>query len=413
MKKIRWIGLSLFMGFQLLCLGQSKNIDRKSGTIVEKISSKILNENREVFIHLPESYNQNGEEGYPVVILLDGEVLMQTLQLVHSFYSGGFMPEMVLVGIVNSNNRTKDLTPSEVKMKYGMPYNESSGGANQFTAFIAEELIPHVEKNYRISSHRTLIGHSYGGLFAINVLLNHSELFRNYVAIDPSLDWDNQKLVKNLRERISDIDLTEKSLYMSLGGQLHMQNSSITLENVMNDTSDFTLFARSNLEFSNILKESSNHGLNVSWEYLPEELHGTIAFQSIKNGLIKSFSWFQMENTDKFNSPQTSIKDLKEIIEYRAAKLKTNFGYDVAPYPQDLLNTLALMSAEMGQIKKTKMFLDFGVKFFPESPDSYRAMALYYERMNDLKNAIKSMETAYELSKSEEDAARLKSLKER
>ena len=68
----------------------------------------------------------------------------------------------------------------------------ASGGAERFTQFLADELIPTIERTYPTSGHRTLIGHSYAGLFTIHTLIHHPDLFRNYVAIDPSLDWDDQ-----------------------------------------------------------------------------------------------------------------------------------------------------------------------------------------------------------------------------
>ena len=93
---------------------------------------------------------------------------------------------------------------------------------------------------------------------------------------------------------------------MSLSGQLYMQNPEITIENVMGDSSDFTLFARSNMAFSDIVEQNDKNGLAFEWRFYPRDLHGTIPFPSIMDGLIFVFQWYQMEHTDKFNSPITS-----------------------------------------------------------------------------------------------------------
>ena len=106
---------------------------------------------------------------------------------------------MILVGISNRNNRTRDLTTSQIKMRRGASMDQDTGGADKFTHFIAEELMPHIDSKYPTAPYRTLIGHSYAGLFTINVLINHSHLFNNYIAIDPSLDWDSQKLLKQAK----------------------------------------------------------------------------------------------------------------------------------------------------------------------------------------------------------------------
>ena len=278
--------------------------------ITDSIQSNFLNESREIYIQLPDSYNPDKNQKYPVVYILDGEMFLPTVSDVQSYYSGGFTPEMVMVGISNSNNRIRDLTTSKIKEKYGMPFNAENGEADNFTSFIEKELIPYIEKNYPVTNYRTLIGHSYGGLFTINSLINKPDLFANYLAIDPSMDWDNQKLVSEAKEKLSNQKYKGKSLFMSLSGQLHMQNSTITLDNVMQDTTDFTLFSRSNIAFSNLVKQNVRNGLSFDWKFYPNDIHGTIPFPSIMDGLISLFEWYQMENTDKFNSFDTPKKEL-------------------------------------------------------------------------------------------------------
>ena len=135
-----------------------------------------------------------------------------------------------------------------------MPFQAENGAAANFSTFIESELIPFIENKYPVTNFRTLIGHSYGGLFTIYTLINHPQLFSNYIAIDPSLDWDNQKIIKQAQSKLASANYEGKSLFMSLGGQLHMQNAAITIDNVMEDSSSFTLFARSNIEFSNLVK---------------------------------------------------------------------------------------------------------------------------------------------------------------
>ena len=138
----------------------------------------------------------NDKKKYPVIYVLDGDVLLNAVHLVHDNYYGGFMPEMIIVGVSNSNNRTRDLTTSKITERRGMPYNEENGEPFNFSKFLINELIPHIEDKYPVTNYRTIIGHSYGGLFATNLLVKHTEVFQNYLLIDPSLDWDNQKLLK-------------------------------------------------------------------------------------------------------------------------------------------------------------------------------------------------------------------------
>ena len=348
------IGLSFF--FQQFASGQTnQNIQflQKVG-VLDSIYSESLKEYRKIYVQLPDNYSSTKNQKYPVVYILDGEVFLPTVNNVHSFYSGGFMPEMVIVGISNDKNRMRDLTTSKVTEMYGMPFEQENGEAANFSNFIETELIPFVENKYPVTNFRTLIGHSYGGLFALYSLVHHPQLFSNYLAIDPSLDWDGQKLVKEAERLLATQKYKNKSLFMSLSGQLHMQNSKVTLNNVMQDTTDFTLFARSNIAFSNLVNKNNKNGLFFDWKFYPKDLHGTIPFPSIMDGLITVFEWYQMENTDKINSFDTQKEELFAIIKYREKKLKEHFGYSVPPYPEDLLNMSGYMNMDMNKPEKAK-----------------------------------------------------------
>lgn len=384
----------------------------KVGT-TDSLYSETFKEFRQIFIHLPRDYYPERNKKYPVAIILDGEILLPAAGIVHDYYSGGFMPEMVLVGISNAKNRTRDLTTSTITTKYGMPFKEENGEADNFIQFIEKELIPYIENKYLITNFRTLIGHSYGGLFTIHTLLKHPHLFANYIAIDPSMDWDNQKLFKEAQEILTTQQYKNKSLFMSLNGQLSMQNSEINIDNVMQDSTDFTLFARSNIAFSNLLKQNKKNGLNLKWKFYPNDLHGTISLPSIMDGLISLFEWYQMENTDRINSFDTPKDELLAIVKYREKKLKKHFDYLEAPYPEELLNMSGFMNLDMQQTEKAKMYFELAIEYYPESANAYDSMADYYEAQNDYEKAIKNVKKAFELSGSEFHKKRIKELKEK
>ncbi|WP_429411452.1 alpha/beta hydrolase-fold protein [Roseimarinus sediminis] len=391
---------------------QNQQFLQKVG-VLDSLYSDVLDEYRKIFIQLPDSYSPEKNQQYPVVFILDGEMFLPTVNEVQNYYSGGFTPEMVLVGIVNDKNRVRDLTTSKISTKYGMPFKEKNGEADNFRKFIGIELIPFIENKYPVTNYRTLIGHSYGALFTISALINQPALFANYLAIDPSLDWDDQKLLKEAQEVITKQKYENKALFMSLSGQLHMQNPQITIANVMQDTTDFTLFARSNIAFSNLVKQHAKNGLTFDWKLYPGDIHGTIAFPSIMDGLISLFEWYQMENTDKINSFDTEKEELLSIIKYREKKLKEHFGYSVPPFPEELLTMLAYMNMEMQQAEKAKMYFELTIEYYPESPNAYDSMADYYEAQGDFTHAIKQVTNAFELSASDYYKQRIEGLKKK
>lgn len=380
---------------------------------LDSVYSKNLNENRKIYVQLPADYSPTQNQKYPVVYILDGEVFLPTVNNVHSFYSGGFMPEMVIVGIVNDKNRMRDLTTSKVTEMYGMPFEQENGEAANFSKFLESELIPYVENKYPVTDFRTLIGHSYGGLFTLYSMVHHPQIFSNYLAIDPSLDWDNQKLLSEAKEKVSSTDYKGKSLFMSLGGQVHMQKSEMTLDEVKEDTTDFTIFARSNIVFSEVLNDNKQNELSFEWKFYPRDLHGTISVPSIMDGLISVFQWYQMENIDKYNTPTTTTDEINKIVRYRKNKLETYFGYPVPPFPEFLLNMQGYMSMDMGQMERAKMYFKFAIEYYPQSANAYDSMADYYERNGDKDNAIKYVAKAYEIGGDDSYKERIEALKEK
>ncbi len=367
--------------------------------VPDSLYSKILDEQRNIWVHLPNNYKSDGSRKYPVVYVLDGSVHLNSLATVYNNYWGNYLPDMILVGISNQSNRTRDLTTSEVVTRRGATYKNENGGAENFTQFIEKELIPYVDGKYATTPFRTLIGHSFGGLFTINALINHPHLFENYIAIDPSLDWDNQKVLKQAKLKLETDNFEGKSLFVSLSAeQLHMQNDKITLANVMQDTSEFTLFARSIIDFSNIAEKQKQNGLSFAWKSYPNDLHGTVPLPSMRDGLLFLFDWYQLESGQTFSNPETPLAELLVLVKKREEKLKRHFGYLTPPADEELFNMGGYMYMQFGQMEKSYAFFNMAIKYYPKSVNAHDSMADYYIAQDDTENAIKELTIAYQLS---------------
>ncbi|MGI9530517.1 alpha/beta hydrolase [Lutimonas sp.] len=159
------------------------------------IHSKVLNEDRSCLIQLPENYYASeNDEAYPVLILLDGAVFFKTTAGVVHFMSSArnrnyFMPETIIVAIENVD-RERDFTVTKIKTKR----KNTMGGGWSFLEFIEKELVPYVDENYRTIDERTLVGHSLGGLLAVNAYIDENSIFNSFLAIDPSIWWDEQMM---------------------------------------------------------------------------------------------------------------------------------------------------------------------------------------------------------------------------
>lgn len=377
-------------------VSSSEELDTK---VVDSIYSKTLNSQRHFWVKFPENYNPNSKVKYPVVYLLDGFSLKSNLEVVYNNYWGHYIPHMILVGISNKSNRTRDLTISKVESRHGGPVQSDTGGAEQFTAFIENELIPHIDKTYPTTSYRTLIGHSYAGLFTLNVLLNHSHLFTNYIAIDPSIDWDNQKLLIDAKEQLKSQNFEGKGLFVALAAeQLHMQDISITMDNLMQDTSEFSLFARSIVEFSQVALEHKQNKLNFKWKVYPEDLHGTVPLPAMRDGLVYLFEWYQFKSPQVYNNPETTVNELEGLLKNQEVIYTKNFGYKTPPMIEELFNGYGYMNLQMDQPEKAYLFFNKAITYYPDSANAYDAMADYYIAQKNNTKAIEYVEKAYAIS---------------
>jgi uncharacterized protein len=252
------------------------------------IYSAILNEHRKILIYPPEQYDETepNKTLYPVVYLFDGgahfargiDAIKQLRKVNEAF------PQMMVVAIVNTD-RPRDLTPSNYLLgPNGEPISEfkTSGGGEKFAVFIENELIPYVDSSYPTDPHKILMGHSLGGLAVLNMLLNHPLLFDAYVAIDPSMWWDEWKLLPETREALKQKKFNGKSLFLGIANTMPQ---GMNIKDVRNDTSPATNHIRSVFALADILEHHSNDGLKWSYRYYDDHDHGSVTAKAAYDAL--------------------------------------------------------------------------------------------------------------------------------
>jgi len=89
--------LGLFILFSVLGPLQAQYLTQIG--LKDSVYSEILKENREFYIQFPEGFDPESDKKYPVTYILDGENLLPALSVTQKFYSGGFIPDMILIGI--------------------------------------------------------------------------------------------------------------------------------------------------------------------------------------------------------------------------------------------------------------------------------------------------------------------------
>jgi predicted alpha/beta superfamily hydrolase len=166
----------------------------------------------------------------------------------------GTMRPFVLVGIENTQRR-RDLTgptTSETDKKVARVVGKSEA----FRKVIREELMPQVKEKYRTTGETAIVGESFAGLFVVETFLLEPDLFDTYIAVDPSLWWNDYELVKGAVTRLRAQPKLRKTLYLASSGEKGLAEETQRL--------------------ADALEKDAPAG--VSWRHkkMPDEKHSTV-----------------------------------------------------------------------------------------------------------------------------------------
>ncbi|NQE60368.1 alpha/beta hydrolase [Caulobacter sp. RHG1] len=190
------------------------------------IRAKASGRDYEIFVKTPPGYDkpQNAGRRYPVIYLTDGPYTFQVASGISRVpFSQGLFDEFVIVGLSwakgdpPADSRRRDLTPwrdPEIK-------GETGGGPAHF-AFLKDEVMPLVERRYRLDpAQRTLAGQSYGAIFGLWVLFHAPETFQNYILTSPSIWYADRQALKDEADYAAAHKDLKATLYMATGSREH------------------------------------------------------------------------------------------------------------------------------------------------------------------------------------------------
>lgn len=335
---------------------QAQTNDDKKIVIGTKyqLHSDTLQEDRPYWVSLPKSYGNKKyqEQTYPVVYLLDGGKNFHSYTGLQKELSDGpysSIPEMIVVAIPNTN-RTRDLTPTKIS---GMGHEfdnakkmfADSGGNEKFLSFISQELMPLIQKNYRTNGYNIFIGHSFGGLTVINALLNHPDLFNTYIAIDPSLWWDDQVMLQQADSLLENKTFNKRSLYFSLAAPPAHEDKETNME-------------EGNKGFKKLLEKYRPEGLRWQWKFYAHEDHGTIPIPTEYDGLRYIFNGYQTQVRQIMKNPEKLIPKFDSL----STKLGHRF-IPMAPY----LDWMGDFCLKNGTKENAISFFELYHKWYPNS----------------------------------------------
>lgn len=348
------------------------------------IHSEILNEERELFIHLPNSYYHSNSHSiskpqsttreqlksqlhYPVLYLLDGQRnfghAVGTLDLLNQ---SNMAQEMIVVAIANTH-RSRDFTPT-----YDDNYNEwgMSGGADNFLDFIEKELVPYINKNYRANNFKIISGHSLGGLLSVYALQSRPHLFQAHFAFSPSLWWQEQVIFDNAETFFSDTSELNNYLYINMGSESgHMLTSYQRYNELLNT------HKRKGFSYNTDLDTSEGHNTTALAGH-------SLAYQNLYKSLQPSHEVLS-----------GGIPAIKQFYKSQSEM----YGYDIKPSYR-AINSVGYKALSEKDYSTAIAIFQSNVDSYPYKADAYDSLADGFEASGDLQKALEMRSLAIQKS---------------
>lgn len=218
------------------------------------IDSRVLGESRRINVYAPPAA---GDGALPVLYMPDGglgEDFLHVAGLVQVSVGNGTMRPFLLVGIENTERR-RDLTGPTQNAR-DREIAPRVGGSAAFRRFIRDELMPAVRGRFRTTGETAIVGESLAGLFVVETFLLEPGLFDTSIAIDPSLWWNDGRLLADAQALMQSGEHTPRRLYLASSSEEGLANATERL--------------------AAVAEEAAPAGVRVDFLHLPRETHATI-----------------------------------------------------------------------------------------------------------------------------------------
>ena len=373
----------------LFLIGINQVKSQEVGQIVigtkHSFSSKTLNEDREYWISLPDSYNDEESfyKKYPILIVLDGNSHFKSVAGMVNYmssdaYRSWKIPEMIVVAIQNVDRR-RDYTPDKIVT---VRENNSGGGEN-FLSYLEDELIPELDQTYRTEPYRILFGHSLGGLLATHAYLKEETLFNAFIAADPSFGtWDAVTMDNKLDA------VTEKSFDRFI----YMATANWGKRNITNRDRHVRLYEA--------LNSKCEGEFPAKLEYFENESHASVPPVAFYNGISSIFEGYGISYRD--------VESIEQLTQHFKS-LSQRLSWDFRP-PEYLVNQIGysmLRSNNENDKSKALAFFILNTENFPNSYNAYDSLGEAYVALGNTQKAIENYKKSLELN-SGNDNARMK-----
>ncbi|RKH89384.1 alpha/beta hydrolase [Corallococcus sp. AB045] len=262
-----WSVRLFVLAFALVgCAGHALKVEPMPPQRTFALPSKALQEERRINVYTPPGYDAAKGVRYPVLYMPDGgeqEDFPHVATAVDTAIRAGEMRPVILVGIENTERRRDMTGPTQVESDKEIA--PRVGGSAAFRAFLRDELMPHVRREYRVTDETAIIGESAAGLFIMETFFLQPEMFGTFIALSPSIWWNNDEWVRRAEERLKAMPDLKATLYLASAGDDVPEQAARLAE---------------------VLRANAPTGLRWKYEPRPDLLHANI-YRSLEAKVLR------------------------------------------------------------------------------------------------------------------------------
>lgn len=336
-------------------------------TIYKEIDSKKLGDTRRLKIQLPRNYDKNKDKRYPIILVFDADYLFEPVAGNVDYLSyWEDIPEAIVVGIMQGNNRYTDCAVDEVNYFPG-------GTGAKFFEFIGMELLPHIDKEYRTAKFIIAVGHDVTANYINYYLFKDPILFNGYISLSPdsppSMDQKIADRIPNVKQKVfyylatatEDVpDLKEDA------EKLNVRLSNITASNFFYNFKNFT-----------------------------DATHYTLASRAIPHALELIFSVYRPISKKEYSEVLlTTNTPMYDFLMERYNTIKNLFGLDSKVRVNDFLavGAAAEKKKEWDSLEKIGKLAQ---RQYPNNLVGDYYLGRYYEETGNIKKAVHTYRNSF------------------
>ena len=334
----------------------------------ELYNSNKLGESIELTIELPTGYQKNIKNKYPLLILLDGNYLFDPFSGAISYASYFVdLPQIIIVGININNGDDRENAYS---------YDETTGMPNEkgakFFEFVGAELLPYLEKKYRIAPFKIIAGHDFAAGFLNFYLYKEQPVFNAYISLSPEFPVNMESI---LPQRLTSLKQPIYYYQAIADGDIDEIKSSVK-------------------KVDSQITANPNKFLDYKFDEFKNTSHYSVVLHAIPNALYQIFDIYKPITSSDYEKIILLKEGFVDYLSKKYTEINKTLGIDMLVRINDIkaIEDAIIKNKSYNELDKLS---NLSHKNYPNSMLADYHLALMYEKTGDFKKAAKYYQIAF------------------